>query len=436
MDSRHNFAGKLHVLDYPQRPLVSTWASELTEDTANPAGTLCTVAIMCYTGHNQEDSLIFNKGALDRGLFRSSYHRTYRENNVVHGNDSEYVCSIGSSIKSKAKANYSKVGDDGLVSVGQYVSKDDVLINKVIEYTTVQKDSTGIGFITSNVTRDKSVVINTNETAQVTKTLLGMTVDGMRFVTVKTTAHRVPVVGDKFSSRHGQKGIIGNILEQTDMPFTREGIIPDIIINCHAIPSRMTIGQISETLAGKLAALSGKLVDGTPFRGVCTDSIVNALEGMCFDKLGTEIMFCGKTGKQLNRRVFIGLTYYQRLKHMVIDKIHARSRGKMQILTRQPVEGRNNKGGFRFGEMERDAILAHGAAYTLRDRLMEQSNEFVAYVCSKCGYLVDHPKPNQQQTYCRYCHASDGIKIVNIPYCFKLLIQELNGCHIGVKLSV
>ena len=242
------------------------------------------------------------------------------------------------------------------------------------------------------------------------------------------------------SSRHGQKGVIGMILSAADMPVTEEGIVPDIIVNPHAIPSRMTIGQLMECLLGKLCAIKGEQGDATPFRGASIHQISDELEKCGYDRLGGETLYNGMTGTKMHGKVFIGPTYYQRLKHMVNDKQHSRSRGPVQILTRQPVEGRAREGGLRFGEMERDCIISHGAANVLSERLFEQSDPFVATVCSKCGLLAepvaDKTLLRQKKPYCRVCSTHETVHDVRMPYAFKLLMQELMAMNIAARLRL
>ncbi|GAI44244.1 unnamed protein product, partial [marine sediment metagenome] len=243
--------------------------------------------------------------------------------------------------------------------------------------------------------------------------------------------------------RHGQKGIIGMIIPQEDMPFTSEGIIPDIIMNCHAVPSRMTIGQLIESLLGKLACMEGEIADGTPFRGKTVYEIEALLKKKGMNGLGKEIMYSGKTGQKMKYPVFMGVCYYQRLRHFVQDKIHGRNTGPNQILTRQPVEGRSRQGGFRLGEMERDSLISHGVSSVLIDRLMNSSDRFETVICEICGYLAEPEAPEEykeesilhKSAYCRYCQSNENIANVAIPYSMKLLSQELSAVHVGLKFS-
>ena len=230
------------------------------------------------------------------------------------------------------------------------------------------------------------------------------------------------------------------ILDAVDMPFTQDGIIPDIIVNPHAIPSRMTIGQLMECLLGKLCTIQGEIGDGTPFRGTSINQISAELEKYGYDSLGNETLYNGMMGNKMHGKIFIGPTFYQRLKHMVMDKQHSRSRGPVQILTRQPVEGRAREGGLRFGEMERDCVISHGTANVLSERLFEQSDPFIATVCGKCGFLAepiaDKTMIRCKKPLCRNCNSSDSVRDVRMPYAFKLLIQEMMAMNIAPRLRL
>ncbi|RID50311.1 hypothetical protein BRARA_H01050 [Brassica rapa] len=281
--------------------------------------------------------------------------------------------------------------------------------------------------------RDHSLSLRHSESGMVDQVLLTTNADGLKFVKVRVRSVRIPQIGDKFSSRHGQKGTVGMTYTQDDMPWTIEGVTPDIIVNPHAIPSRMTIGQLIECIMGKVAAQMGKEGDATPFTDVTVDNISKALHECGYQMRGFERMYNGHTGRPLPAMIFIGPTYYQRLKHMVDDKIHSRGRGPVQILTRQPAEGRSRDGGLRFGEMERDCMIAHGAASFLKERLFDQSDAYRVHVCETCGLIaIANLKNNTFE--CKGCKNTTDIVQVHIPYACKLLFQELMSMAIAPRM--
>lgn len=424
-----------HILCSPQKPLVTTRMDEILHVSEAPTGINAIVVIMCYTGFNQEDSLIVNKQALERGLFRSVKFQTYKDEERTNGADAEKFENPQKVDCSGMRVGcYSKLEDNGTLPIGTEVHAGDVIIGKTITTTEIGEGSR------RSVKRDRSIMVKHSEEAIVDAVMQSKNRDGSILMKVRTRKTREPVIGDKLSSRHGQKGVIGMILPAEDMPFTKDGIQPDIIVNPHAIPSRMTIGQLMECLLGKLCCIQGSQGDATPFRGVSIKQISSELEKNGYDGLGEEVLYNGMTGEQLHGKVFIGPTYYQRLKHMVSDKQHSRSRGPVQILTRQPVEGRAREGGLRFGEMERDCIISHGAANVLTERLFEQSDPFIATVCGTCGLLA-HPAAEKtllrnKQPYCNNCKSHLNIHNVRMPYAFKLLLQELMAMNIATRLSL
>lgn len=421
-----------HVLFYAQKPLVQTWMEELMRTTDLPSGQEVVVAICCYTGYNQEDSLLFNRAAIDRGLFRSMLYRTYKDEEKGKSADCETFSVIDPErCMRMKKANYSKLDDcDGLVGVGEDVTTNDVIVGKVM--TTTELNAEGQQGV---VQRDRSLTLKNNEHGVVDRVFLTSTTEGLKAVRVRTRTVRTPTVGDKFSSRHGQKGTIGRILDPEDMPYTiKDGIVPDIIVNPNAIPSRMTIGQLTECVMGKVCAINGEKGDGTSFRGTSIYDMFQQLQDLGFQRHGNERMINGQTGRMMECPVFIGTTYYQKLRHMVEDKIHSRGKGPVQILTRQPMEGRARGGGLRFGEMERDAIIAHGVANILKDRLFEQSDSFDNLVCAKCGLMAQHSETDHTG-YCPYCNTHD-VKRVQMPYAFKLMLQELMAMNLAPRLRI
>ncbi|KAI4291490.1 DNA-directed RNA polymerase II subunit RPB2 [Pancytospora philotis] len=420
-----------NVLFYPQKPLVTTRPMEYLRFKELPAGQNTIVAIACYSGYNQEDSIIMNQSAIDRGLFRSFFYRTYSDQeSMARPGMNEQFCKPERGVVLKMRNfNYDKLDDDGLIAPGTAVAGDDVLIGKITPIQDPEKSTKETPFY---VYKDSSTAMKRTETGVVDSVVLTLK-DGYKFTKVKVRSTRIPQMGDKFASRHAQKGTVGITLRQEDMPFTAEGIIPDIIINPHCIPSRMTIGHLLECLLGKVSALSGEEGDATPFSEYTVDQISEKLKAFGYHSRGLEVMHCGLTGRKLRSQIFVGPTYYQRLKHMVDDKIHARARGPLQVMTRQPVEGRARDGGLRFGEMERDCIISHGASAFLKERLMDVSDAHTCYVCDICGILAISGKSAQE---CRGCDNKTAISKISIPYAFKLLIQELMAMNIAPRIKV
>mmetsp|Transcript_2822 Transcript_2822/g.2481 ORF Transcript_2822/g.2481 Transcript_2822/m.2481 type:complete len:754 (-) Transcript_2822:1730-3991(-) len=429
-----------HVLHYPQKPLATTRAMEYMHFRELPSGINCIVAIATYTGYNQEDSLIVNSSSIDRGLFRSSFFRTYNGKAVAK-------TSIGSTTDERFEipsknclglrhGSYDKLGLDGLAEPGSRVSPDDVLIGKTIACPIVGPDG-----IQSTISRkDESICMRSNESGIVDKVMYSTDKEGNQYAKVRVRNLRIPQIGDKFASRHGQKGTVGMTYRQEDMPFTCEGITPDIIVNPHAIPSRMTIGHLVECLMGKVSSLFGQEGDATPFMDTMTvedrvSNISSYLTRLGYQKHGNECLYNGHTGKPLESLIFIGPTFYQRLKHLVDDKIHARARGPVTMLTRQPMEGRAREGGLRMGEMERDCLVSHGAANFLRDRLYANSDPYRIHVCDQCG-MVAIANLRTQTFKCGFCDNKTRFSQIHIPYAGKLLFQELMSMCIVPRIFV
>ncbi|OWB84592.1 hypothetical protein B5S33_g3241 [[Candida] boidinii] len=423
-----------NILYYPQKPLAKTQAMEYLKFRELPAGQNAVVAIACYSGYNQEDSMIMNQSSIDRGLFRSLFFRSYMDQERRNGISvvEEFEKPMRSNTLGLKASTYEKLDDDGLISPGVRVSGDDIIIGKTVP---IPPDTEELGQRTKYHTkRDASTPLRTTENGIVDQVLLTTNSEGLKFVKVRMRTTKVPQIGDKFASRHGQKGTIGITYRNEDMPFTAQGIVPDLIINPHAIPSRMTVAHLIECLLSKVASLRGYEGDATPFTDLTVDAVSRLLRENGYQSRGFEVLYNGHTGKKLMAQVFFGPTYYQRLRHMVDDKIHARARGPYQNLTRQPMEGRARDGGLRFGEMERDCMIAHGAAGFLKERLMDASDAFRVHICGICGLMSVIANLKKNQFECKSCKNKTNIYQIHIPYAAKLLFQELMAMNISPRL--
>ena len=418
-----------YVLSYPGRPLVDTRIMNMIELNNIPSGCMVVVAIMTHSGYNQEDSILFNQGSVDRGLFQASiFHTEKDEDKKVHG-DEEIRCKPDPSKTKGIKfGNYDKINKKGIVPENTLIENRDVIIAKMIPIKENKNDNTKIIKY-----EDQSRVYRTNEETYIDKNFIDRKGDGYNFCKVRLRSMRKPVIGDKFSSRHGQKGTIGNIIPEQDMPFTSEGLKPDIIINPHAIPSRMTIAQLKETLLGKVLLQLGLFGDGTSFGEFDIKDICSELSKNNFESNGNELLYDGLSGSQIETSIFIGPCFYQRLKHMVADKQHSRSIGPMVNLTRQPAEGRSRDGGLRFGEMERDATISHGASNFTKERIYDVSDKFQVFTCNMCGMIVSY-NDTVHIHECKTCKNTINFSKVNIPYSCKLLFQELITMNIAPRI--
>jgi DNA-directed RNA polymerase II subunit RPB2 len=418
-----------YVLNYPSRPLVDTRVMNLIQLNKIPSGTNVIVAIMTHTGYNQEDSLLFNKGSIDRGLFVTTiYHTEKDEDKQKINGDEEIRCKPDpSKTKGMKFGNYNKVNSKGVIPENTLVENRDIIIAKVTPIKENRNDHTKVIKF-----EDQSRIHRTVEETYVDKNYIDRNGEGYNFAKVRLRIVRKPVIGDKFSSRHGQKGTIGNIIPEADMPFTASGVKPDIIINPHAIPSRMTIGQLKETVLGKVLVELGLFGDGTSFGQFEVKDICDELIKLGYEAHGNELLHNGLTGEQVECSVFMGPVFYQRLKHMVNDKAHSRSIGPMVNLTRQPAEGRSRDGGLRFGEMEKDAMVSHGAARFTRGRMYDASDKYSVHSCKKCGLIAAY-NDEMRIHHCRVCDNRTDFAYLEIPYACKLLFQELNTMNIAPR---
>jgi DNA-directed RNA polymerase subunit B len=424
-----------HILHYPQIPLVKTKPMEILGYSERPSGQNCLVAVMSFEGYNMEDALIFNKASIERGLGRSTFNRIYEAEcrQYLGGLKDRFLIPEAGMRGFRGEQYYRLLEPDGVVSLEANAAGGDVLIGRTSpprfleEYKEFEVKGPSM--------RDTSIDVRQSEEGIVDAVFVTESREGNKLVKVRVRDERIPELGDKFASRHGQKGVIGMIIPQEDMPFSELGTVPDIVINPHAMPSRMTIGQFLESMAGKMAAARGRPADGTPFTNEESGEIKQTLMKCGFSNTGREVFYSGITGEKFAADIFVGNVYYQKLHHMVSDKIHARARGQVQMLTRQPTEGRARGGGLRFGEMERDCLIGHGAAMLLRDRLLEESDKYLLYVCENCGYIAYYDI-KRREYICRICEDDAHISPVVISYAFKLLLQELMSLCVAPRLKL
>ena len=419
------------VLYHPQTPICTTESMKYNNMINLPNGENVIVAIMSYTGYNIEDSLIFNQGAIDRGIFRVDTLKKYYseiKKNPSTSQDDIFTKPDRNKVTGMKSANYEKLQEDGTVPEETEIKNNDAIIGKISPILPTGKDN--------KVYADDSEIYKNNIPAVIDRVHSDIyNNDGYPIRNVRVRMERKPIIADKFASRYGQKGTIGIALPQRDMPFTESGIVPDLIMNPHSIPTRMTMGQLLETITGKIGAEEGKFIDATPFNNYDVNDIPETMKKLGFDEYGTEKMYCGITGQEIETKIFIGPVYYMRLKHMVLDKVHSRAKGPRQALVRQPLEGRTRAGGLRIGWMEKDSMLAHGASQFLKEKLVECSDIDSFHVCNDCGVIVSKVK-DKNYYVCEPCNNHTRISQVSLPYATKLLFQELMSVNILPKIKI
>jgi DNA-directed RNA polymerase II subunit RPB2 len=427
-----NYAKRLdkngYMLCSLMRPIVETKIMNILNAHKMPFGVNAIVAIACYGGYNQEDSILLNKTSVARGLFRGLYYGMYKDEehrNISTGKEEKFMRPQKHNTRKFKNSSYAAITESGAPALNSILQENDVIIGKA---TTLKNDPTGYAYA------DASVCHKNAEPCRIDGVWRDKNSDGYPFIKVKTVSERIPTIGDKCSSRHGQKGTIGALIPEEDMPFTAEGLRPDIIMNPHAVPSRMTIAQLMENIFGKIGVRSGGLGDGTPYSHLKIKELREQMLQLGLHPYGNEILYNGQTGEMMEAEIFMGPTFYQRLKHMVIDKSHSRSKGPIVSLTRQPCEGRARDGGLRVGEMERDCMLSHGISAFTKERLMDVSDPFESGFCRKCGIIATINK--EENIYlCSVCGAKTDLVDKTIPYAMKLWMQELEAMHIVPRVQ-
>ncbi|CUM62894.1 uncharacterized protein PRCAT00000453001 [Priceomyces carsonii] len=422
----------LYLMVYPQQPMVKTKTIELIDYDKLPAGQNATVAVMSYSGYDIEDSLVLNKASIDRGFGRC---QVLRKNTVTLKRYPNHTKDIVAGMRIDENGDpiyvHESLGPDGLGEVGMKVDNGQVYVNKCVPTNAGESVLGGPDQPQQSHEshRETPAYYRGPEPSHIDQVMMSVGDNDQALIKVLLRQTRRPELGDKFSSRHGQKGVCGIIVQQEDLPFNDQGISPDIIMNPHGFPSRMTVGKMIELISGKAGVLNGSLEYGTCFGGSKLEDMSKILVDKGFSYSGKDMLYSGVTGECLQAYIFFGPIYYQKLKHMVLDKMHARARGPRAVLTRQPTEGRSRDGGLRLGEMERDCVIAYGASQLLLERLMLSSDAFEVDVCSKCGLMG-------YNSWCTSCKSSENVIKMTIPYAAKLLFQELISMNIAPRLKL
>lgn len=418
------------VLHYPQTPIVRSFIHDVSNYDKHPAGQNVVIAIMSYEGYNMQDSIIINKASIERGLFRSTFYRPYDNQELRYsGGLVDEICIPDKDVKGyKSEEDYKFLEEDGIIYPEAKLKDEAVIIGKTSppRFLGDMEEFS----LASNIRRESSATLKYGEEGIVDMVIVTENDEGNKLIKVRMRDQRIPEVGDKFASRHGQKGVVGAVIPAEDMPFTSKGMIPDLIFSPHSLPSRMTISHLLEVIAGKVGSLSGRLIDGTVFSPEKESDLRQDLLSLGFKENGTEKMYNGITGEEISVTIFIGNMYYLKLKHMVANKLHARASGRIQLLTRQPIEGRAKGGGLRMGEMEKDCMVAHGASLLLKERF--DSDKTIIHLCESCGMFAVSDRYGKN--FCHRCGSSTDITPIELSYAFKLLIDELRSFGISPKM--
>jgi DNA-directed RNA polymerase subunit B' len=429
---RHDTEG--YLLYYPEVPIVKTKTMDILGLDKRPQSQNFVMAIMPYYGFNTMDAIILNKGAIDRGLARACYFRNYEaiEQRYPGGQRDKFEIPTEEKVGFVEEKQYKRLSEDGIVRLEEFVGEDEAIIGRTSPPRFFE-DMTDFG-VDEEKRRDSSVITRKGKPGYVDTIMMTEGEDGSRLVKIKVRTTLIPAVGDKIASKHGQKGIVSMIVPEEDMPFTIDGIKPDLIINPHSIPSRMTMGHLLEMLAGKVGAASGQIMDGTPFNNMKREDLEKMLLEKGYRADGMETFYDGITGQRIDGSIFTGVIATQKLYHVVSHKLQARARGPVQVLTRQPTEGKEKEGGLRFGEMEGETLVGHGAAMLLHEKMIEDSDKTVELVCEKCGVIAINDEIRHKR-YCPLCKSA-AVYPVEMSYGFKLLLDELKALGIMTKLNL
>jgi DNA-directed RNA polymerase subunit B' len=421
----------LNLLHYPQTPIVRSFTQSLLGD-ERASGQNVVIAILNLDGYNMSDASVLNNGSVQRGLGRSTYFKPYITEKLRYpGGQVDEILVPPKDVQGYTIENdYRLLTEDGIVYPEAEAHGGDVLIGKTSPPRFLGKLE---AFSTAaNVRKDSSIRVRHGENGIVNKVVITESEGSSMLIKAEVRETRTPEVGDKMSSRHGQKGVIGLLLPEADIPFTASGIKPDIIFSPNGLPKRMTVAHLLEALAGKTGALSGRNIDGTAFVNESVQDIRSELLKSGFRDDGTEILYDGRTGKQFPARIFVGNIYYLRLKHQVADKIQQRARGPIALLTHQPTEGKAKEGGLRLGEMEKECFIAHGASLLMKERF--DSDKAIIWICERCGDIAVHDV-YKNKAYCM-CGEKTKVSPIELSYAFKLFLDELKSLHIRPKLRL
>ncbi|MFH1399930.1 MAG: DNA-directed RNA polymerase subunit B, partial [Nanoarchaeota archaeon] len=421
----------VNLLNYPQVPIVTSVVHDTSNYKAHPAGMNVIVAIMSYQGYNMEDAIVMNKGSIDRGLARSTYFRPVVSEELRYsGGLVDEVCIPDKDVKGyRSEHDYRFLDEDGIIFPEAKVAEGDVIIGKTSPprfLSSMEEYNLG-----ASSRRESSMSLKHGEKGIVDFVLLTESDEGNKLVQVRLRDQRIPEIGDKFTSRHGQKGVIALVVPEADMPFTSSGMRPDIIFGPHGVPSRMTVSHLIELLSGKVGAMNSRFIDGSVYDSEREVDIRKELHAIGFRENGTETMYNGATGEKFQVDIFIGSMFYLKLKHMVANKMHSRARGPIQLLTRQPTEGRAKEGGLRLGEMEKDTFVAHGTSLLLKERF--DSDRTIVPVCEGCGLIAIYDG-RRNRSFCPMCGENVDISNVEISYAFKLILDEFKALTIYPRL--